>query len=174
MLPSLPRVGTALRAVRSRTDARITIIPTAGSESHALPNARSKHPGIRFPFELGLCPPATRHPKRLPPLLHLCTFARGSAAFAPLHCLSLINRASSASPCPRAPLSTCPLAALTPRPPYPFKPWLSTGDSPKYLRTGISRSERRPTFRRHRLFCFQSSPPDVCARHRKPDWLPRA
>jgi hypothetical protein len=40
-LSPLPLVGTALRAVRSRTEFRTSIGLTAGSESHALPKAAS-------------------------------------------------------------------------------------------------------------------------------------
>ena len=51
-------------------------------------------------------PPATRgcHPPPEVLLSHICTFARGEAAFAPLHGILT-------SPCPHAPVPTCPLAA---------------------------------------------------------------
>jgi hypothetical protein len=47
----MPWVGTALRAVRSPVELRTTSSSTAGSESHALPNAPSILSGFRSPSE---------------------------------------------------------------------------------------------------------------------------
>ena len=65
--------------------------------------------------------------------VHFCTFARGFAAFAPLHCLS---------PCPHVTVPTCPLAAITPRAP--------------------SRAQREFTFALlHLCTCIHTSPHEI-------------
>ena len=82
--------GTIHRALPSRR-ARRSHAPTSGRP------AAARHPlySILQTRYSDLKSAATRHPKRC---LHLCTFARGSAAVAPLHFLSLIHRASE-PPC---------------------------------------------------------------------------